>query len=581
MAFGIRKIRSGAAAAGATTKAKDGVGKPQLHAKEDPLHRDETESTMEGFFDDDDDDEGPEEEPLPIMESKARAGAAKQEDSIETALVELQHELREKSAQCDILRETLSTMSVRMKRQECQLQEKIDKVEEQLGLLAEKTIECDQWKSKYETLVSDRAEEALVTKPSSSSSSSSAAAQMHFPSILPAIDPLLGDPSLSVAYMSHSFSFTNRRPWKRSNSRLQKGGFSNTKNDNSDDNSDNEEECEERSTTELSLSEDSIEESYRSELDMVYNNNRSSSTKRSPPARRPAYHKSKKSRDMVKAFQTLPMNWLGDDDGAKKEDEQTQETASLVKVEPLLEVALVVVTTATQEEGTNGAEPEAVEDPAPSAEDPATPNVEQLAMPVQELDIPQVAAVVVEEEVEAVNVVDQVEEDVVATVVVVSISPPANGDYHVAPSSSENCIVRLLDDDDDNNKHLTLDELMQRYQPDDDEDSRDSCIDELIGSSAIVVEEESNLDDMSMVSSSTEDDDDDDDDSDDNDDDDDAVETEFHKNENGVPCVISYLQPNANSENAKTLAEKLRSRIRRTAKREARKAKFVIEKVEC
>jgi hypothetical protein len=106
---------------------------------------DDTECTINSSSDFNDDSHCQGEDPIYVREVKAG------EDSIEMALVEVQHDLREKASQCQILRETLSTMSVKMTRQECQLQVTIVKHEETMLLLEEKTAECEEWRLKYET----------------------------------------------------------------------------------------------------------------------------------------------------------------------------------------------------------------------------------------------------------------------------------------------------------------------------------------------------------------------------------------------------------------------------------------------
>jgi hypothetical protein len=71
----------------------------------------------------------------------------------ESKLVELQDELKAKGLQLDILRETLSTMSATMRRQEFQLEGKDVQIETYIRLIEEKTIQCSEWKDKYEALV--------------------------------------------------------------------------------------------------------------------------------------------------------------------------------------------------------------------------------------------------------------------------------------------------------------------------------------------------------------------------------------------------------------------------------------------
>lgn len=70
----------------------------------------------------------------------------------ESKLIEMQDDLKAKTLQLDILRETLSTMSATMRRQEFQLEGKDVQIETYIRLLEEKTAECNEWKSKYETL---------------------------------------------------------------------------------------------------------------------------------------------------------------------------------------------------------------------------------------------------------------------------------------------------------------------------------------------------------------------------------------------------------------------------------------------
>jgi hypothetical protein len=70
----------------------------------------------------------------------------------ESKYIELKDDLKAKSLQLDILRETLSTMSATMRRQECQLEGKDVQIETYSRLVEEKTIECNEWKERYETL---------------------------------------------------------------------------------------------------------------------------------------------------------------------------------------------------------------------------------------------------------------------------------------------------------------------------------------------------------------------------------------------------------------------------------------------
>ena len=71
----------------------------------------------------------------------------------ESKLIELQDDLKAKTLQLDILRETLSTMSATMRRQEFQLEGKDAQIETYIRLMEEKIIECNEWKEKYEVLV--------------------------------------------------------------------------------------------------------------------------------------------------------------------------------------------------------------------------------------------------------------------------------------------------------------------------------------------------------------------------------------------------------------------------------------------
>lgn len=97
------------------------------------------------------------------------------EESLAAALVELKHDVREKTSQCEILRETLSSMSMTMKNQAQQIGEKNAQIEEQERLLKAKSEECEEWKQKYEKLSKDKAVSSY-----------------------PPRDPLLADPALSV-----------------------------------------------------------------------------------------------------------------------------------------------------------------------------------------------------------------------------------------------------------------------------------------------------------------------------------------------------------------------------------------------
>jgi hypothetical protein len=69
-------------------------------------------------------------------------------------IVELQDDLRAKTAQCAILRETLATMSATMRRQEFQIEENMVLMEKYLNTIEIKTSECNEWKNKYEELAS-------------------------------------------------------------------------------------------------------------------------------------------------------------------------------------------------------------------------------------------------------------------------------------------------------------------------------------------------------------------------------------------------------------------------------------------
>lgn len=68
-------------------------------------------------------------------------------------LIELDDDLKAKILQLEILRETLSTMSAKMRRQEFQLETKDIEIEKWIRLMDEKTTECNEWKTKYEKLV--------------------------------------------------------------------------------------------------------------------------------------------------------------------------------------------------------------------------------------------------------------------------------------------------------------------------------------------------------------------------------------------------------------------------------------------
>jgi hypothetical protein len=179
------------------------------------------------------------------------------DDSMESAFVELQHELREKTSQCTILRETLSTMSATMRRHEFQLKEKIAALEENVTLINEKTAECQEWKEKYEALVSKIEKEATNT-------------EVH-----PAA-PNISDDLLLGSYKYESY--TNRKPWQKKTVEVDKI-------------------CDE-----LSTATDSIDDQYGSELDAVY------SPKRSPKRSVKPKGKFEASVEMKK----LPMSWLSE-----------------------------------------------------------------------------------------------------------------------------------------------------------------------------------------------------------------------------------------------------------------------------
>lgn len=293
MAFGIlTKMRGGSPSLS--------VEKP---TKEESL--DETECTMEDSFQLHDNADTYEDDDTHPHTNDATSGGGS--ESIESALVEMQHDLREKTAQCDILRETLSTMSVKMKRHECMLQEKIVALELQIELLEKKTGECATWKSKFETLVSEREHEFTT------------GTTLSIPtlSLLPRMDPLLEeyqqstDPLLgeSWALMDpllgdiNLFPSTDRRPWSKSMRSPASSSSSSNSNDKKSSNGDDE-----HSTMDLSRSGD---DSVESELDVVHSPKRS-------PRRKP-----KVCRAVFKEFQTLPMAWLD------KEEDNDAPTATL------------------------------------------------------------------------------------------------------------------------------------------------------------------------------------------------------------------------------------------------------------
>jgi hypothetical protein len=102
-----------------------------------------------------------------------------------TTMVELQHEVLEKSNQCSILKENLTTLSVQMKRQESQIQSQLAAIQEQNAVLAAKAAEADEWKKRYEQFVSGSTNEALVAPVS-----------LPSPALLAPLDPLLGQVSV-------------------------------------------------------------------------------------------------------------------------------------------------------------------------------------------------------------------------------------------------------------------------------------------------------------------------------------------------------------------------------------------------
>jgi hypothetical protein len=147
------------------------------------------------------------------------------EESLESSFMELQHEMREKSAQCAILRETLTTMSATMRRLEFQLKEKTSELEEKLNLYEQKTVECEHWKTLHKTLES-RIENGMYNS---------------------AIQPVAStvEDYLLLAHYKYE-SYTNRRPWR-------------SKKDGDCDNWD-----------ELSASSDSIDEEHGSDFDSYF-----------------------------------------------------------------------------------------------------------------------------------------------------------------------------------------------------------------------------------------------------------------------------------------------------------------------
>lgn len=291
---------------------------------------DDTECTTNStsdLYDDREDD--------PIIEfSNAHVG-----DSMQMALIEAQHELREKASQGHILRETLSIVSVKMNQQECELQGAIAECERKSRLLEEKTNECVQWKLKCETAQAnlveytlDRTEtiqlleqktaeceewkvkceklqaqlvyeslqwkektvecernyETLQAKQIEESSElpiEKADSLASFSAVQPAIDPLIGDLSL-VPFPNH--------PWRCRNT----GALLLFKKDTNK----YEKRCNMESTPLPSSDEDSISEQYKSDLDVTCS-----------PRRIRRYRRNKKS-EHCKAFHTTPMLWSGADE---------------------------------------------------------------------------------------------------------------------------------------------------------------------------------------------------------------------------------------------------------------------------
>lgn len=96
-------------------------------------------------------------------------------ESLETVVVELQHDLRAKSAQCDVLRDTLSAMSNQMKEQESNFDEakedlnkQIEKanveVTKQKRLLAMKQSAWERSEERYEGIIEKKEEEIAEWK---------------------------------------------------------------------------------------------------------------------------------------------------------------------------------------------------------------------------------------------------------------------------------------------------------------------------------------------------------------------------------------------------------------------------------
>jgi hypothetical protein len=182
------------------------------------MYRDDTELTHGSDFDDCYD-------ALDGEMSKVTVGTSDTlEESLESSFMELQHEVREKTSQCTILRETLTTMSAIMRRMEFQLKEKVTELEEKMSLCEQKTSECEHWKNLYESL-------ELKIKNGISDSE-----------IQPAVSTVVDN--YMLAHYNYE-SYTNRRPWRRN-----KNG--------TDDNWD-----------ELSASSDSIDEQNCSDFDTV------------------------------------------------------------------------------------------------------------------------------------------------------------------------------------------------------------------------------------------------------------------------------------------------------------------------
>jgi hypothetical protein len=480
-----------------------------------------------------------------------------------TTMVELQHEVLEKSNQCSILKENLTTLSLQMKQQESQLQSQLAAIQEQNAALAAKAAEADEWKKRYEQFVSGSTNEALVAPLSPS------------PALLAPLDPLLGQvpvdqllvpPCRQVSSELNHVNISRAMPARHSSAlNLPKSMYTERQDDRDE--------------------EDSIDHPYGNvlaattatdELDQAFASPRSPSRLRLSPLRRKAPIRSKSanvggagsilSKGIKSLLSIQPLVHVRDD----KNDDPVTPAPS--------QGSSTTTTSDSNHSSTEGSEPMTEDDYAKHLEQQAAAAVADVfdTMALDLLDhatvpfcgFPEIADSVDkhhqdDQDHSVIEAADKVQEERE-----ISLVPPTESLDTMAKELTSRSVVQRRDDGDKEDEamyalgqaYVTLGEFMAHRQalikkhaaegtPLPEIDRGWSAVIETVAPSSLSLDLS-----ISDLSSDSED--------------------SFDDYEECVTGKQLAVQE-------KSQADRIRSRVLRTAKREARRAHFTIEKVEC